>query len=76
MFKVYWTKSSGDPESAGFENLSEVLKFMEDLRSEPGNSFVVMASENPNSVGKPGVDEVGPDYNWTKRRGNMPGLKK
>lgn len=58
------------------DKMSDALKFMEELRKDERNSFVVMASENPNSVGKPGVDEVGPDYNWTKRRGNMPGLKK
>jgi hypothetical protein len=27
-----------------------------------------MVSENPNSVGRPGVAEVGPDYDWKKRR--------
>jgi hypothetical protein len=31
-------------------------------------SHITLMSENPNSVGKPGVDVVGPDYNWKKRR--------
>jgi hypothetical protein len=75
MFKVYWTESRDDnndyPCSEGFfdDQLSEALKFMEGLRATPNVGFVVMASENPNSVGKAGVAGAGPDYNWEKRRG-------
>lgn len=58
------------------DQMSAALKFMEQLRNDDSCRFITMCSENPNSVGKPGIDEVGPDYNWTKRRGNMPGLKK
>lgn len=78
MFVVFWLKSCGGPDCIGFKDdeLGKALKFMEELRTEVGSSFVTMCSENPNSVGKPGVAEVGPGYNWTKRRGNMPGLKK
>lgn len=82
MFIVYWTRSEPDgwvgPLSETFDSthMSDALKKMEELRKDVSNSFVTMCSENPNSVGKPGVDEVGSDYNWTKRRGNMPGYKK
>ena len=62
------------------DEMTSAMKFMETLRKQQRDggtvSFITMCSENPNSVGNPGVDETGPDYNWTKRRGNMPGLKK
>lgn len=48
-------------------DLGEALKFAEQKRNE-GFRFVTLVSENPNSVGKPGVDVTGPDYDWTKRR--------
>lgn len=78
MHIVYWTVTHEDgPESKSKpftdEDLSAPLKFMEELRQEQyetGNiRFIVMASENPNNVGKPGVAAAGPDYDWTKRRG-------
>jgi len=31
-------------------------------------SFVTLCSENPNSVGRPGVADPPPDYAWKKRR--------
>lgn len=76
MFVVYWMEN-GTPSMKKFDSdeMTETLAFMAFLRKEEGVSFVTMCSENPNSVGKPGVDEVGPDYNWTKRRGNMPKAK-
>lgn len=87
MFMVYWCNVHHDDTlkscSQRFEldQMKDAMTFMEDLRRqqrEGGNGvcFITMCSENPNSVGNPGVDETGPDYNWTKRRGNMPGLKK
>jgi hypothetical protein len=76
MFMVFWYGSK--PYCKKFENdkLVEVLKYMEELRNNKENSFVTLCSENPNSVGKPGVVEVSSDYNWTKRRGNMPKARK
>ena len=64
MHIVYWTVVHADgleTKSQVFteENLSEPLKFMEGLRKEQyetGNvRFIVMSSENPNSVGKAGA---------------------
>ncbi len=73
MFKVYWTES-GVPQSADFDSaaMSAALSHCETLRARQRNgapvSFVTMASENPDSVTKPGVDVTGPDYDWKKRR--------
>lgn len=71
MFKVYWTYA-GEAHSRDFENLSEALKECETLR-QADRSFVTMVSENPNSVGKPGVDSIvdgktpdGEKYDWNK----------
>ena len=80
MYKVYWTgKSSpgnndGVAESETYESLDMALKQAAFLR-ERGYTFVTMCSENPNSVGKPGVDSVkdgvlpdGEPYTWMMRR--------
>jgi len=73
MFKVYWTSNDGVHAST-FDGLSEAIKECEVLRKD-GMTFVTMVSENPNSVGKPGVDSIvdgkcpdGVDYTWKKRR--------
>jgi len=75
MYKVYWTENV--TQSAVSKDFTELemgaaLSFMEVLRKQQCKDgsvgFVTFVSENPNSVGKPGVDETGPDYNWTKRR--------
>lgn len=48
------------------------MKFMEGLRmrQRAGEAvcFVTMSSENPDSVGHPGVADPSPGYNWKKRR--------
>ena len=73
MFMIYWTED-GQPSSKQFESeeMSEALKFSQDLRNrqytDGSVSFVSMSSENPNCVGKQGVDVTGPDYDWKKRR--------
>ena len=54
----------------GDDKLGEALNFQQELRQHPGNRFIAMASENPNMVGKFGVSDPSPDYNWTKRRYN------
>ena len=72
MYCVYWTRVLPDddhwPCAAIVYDLKAALDKCEALRNEEGVRFVTMVSENPNSVGKPGVDVTGPDYNWTKRR--------
>lgn len=77
MYMVYWTvvmNGLATPQSQDFssDDMSIALKFMEELRSRQraGENicFVTMCSENPHSVGHPGVSDPGPEYNWKKRR--------
>lgn len=74
MFRVYWTVTFDEDthlpryEDFGQDELIKVLDFMKDLRDNDDISFVTMVSQNPNSVGKPGVDTVKEGYNWRKRR--------
>jgi len=77
MYMVYWTlvdQQQRTPHAKAFDSsqLREAMQFMEELRSRQrageGVSFIVMSSENPHSVGLPGVAETGPDYAWKKRR--------
>lgn len=76
MFMVYWTAQhhgyEPKPNSRAFDSdkMLDALDFIKELRDNSINTFVVMASENPNSVGKPGVAAAGADYDWTKRRNN------
>lgn len=77
MYMVYWTEVDDDHaiahgRSFGSEDMSAALKFMEELRTRQRSGgrvcFVAMASENPDSIGQPGVADPSPDYNWKKRR--------
>lgn len=81
MFMVYWTElvsgSDGQiptPYSQLFadDEMKNALGKCEELRKRKysGESvhFIVMSSEDPNCVGKMGVDVTGPDYDWKKRR--------
>lgn len=77
MFMVYWTvaeENAASPRSQSFASteMLAALALMEQLRTRQrageGLRFITMASENPDSVGHPGVDVVGPGYKWTKRR--------
>lgn len=77
MFMVYWTIVDGDtgtPHAQSFESadMLPAIALMEQLRTRQrageGVRFVTMASENPDSVGHPGVEVVAPGYSWTKRR--------
>jgi hypothetical protein len=57
------------------DKMSDAMVWMEGLRKRKYNNgeeilFICMSSENPNQVGKMGVEQVGTDYNWTKRRYN------
>lgn len=77
MYMVYWTMVR-DGTSEAHQRLfdtSEMIQamgFMEELRKRQrageGVRFVTMCSEHPDVVGHPGVDVVGADYNWKKRR--------
>jgi hypothetical protein len=66
MFKVYWTYGE---QSYGkeFPIMTEALDYCQDLRNS-GRQFVTMCSELPDNATKMGVADVGPDYNWKKRR--------
>lgn len=77
MYMVYWTElkdGSASPHGRGFDSIemSDAMKFMETLRTlqraGDGICFITMASENPHSVGHPGVADPAPDYDWKKRR--------
>jgi len=79
IYVIYWLEHSEETGSMVYEpghettdDLEEALKCAESLRKRQfaGEKFshITLMSENPNSVGKPGVDVVGPDYNWKKRR--------
>jgi hypothetical protein len=75
MYKVYFTNQHGEATSYDEDSLAEALLLTEGLRRNNENSFIVMTSENPNCVGRQGVDSVvngklpdGSDYEWKKRR--------
>lgn len=77
MFMVYWTVVEGErciPHATAFQatDMLGAMALMEQLRvrQRAGEAirFVTMSSENPDSVGHPGVDVTGPEYSWTKRR--------
>jgi len=74
MFKVYWTDFTNTSQGIYTNTLTGALKISEDKRKD-GFTFVTVVSENPNSVGKPGVDNIAdgvlPDgniYEWKMRR--------
>lgn len=77
MYMVYWTEIRNDIRVAHQElfeqsDLRTPLEFMEKLRQRQraGEAicFVVMSSENPDSVGHAGAADPHPDYKWLKRR--------
>lgn len=77
MYMVYWTVvDNGTATAHGREfnsnEMGAAMKFMEELRvrqrTGEGVCFITMASENPHSVGRPGVADPHPDYHWKKRR--------
>jgi hypothetical protein len=74
MYKVYWTDEVGGACFQNFEDMSVALNWTKFLRDR-GRTFVTMVSENPDVVGKPGVDGIengllpdGNTYEWKKRR--------
>jgi hypothetical protein len=74
MYRVYWTDFTNTPQGIYTNTLTGALKVAEEKRKE-GFTFVTMVSEDPNSVGKPGVDSIidgvlpdGNIYEWKMRR--------
>jgi hypothetical protein len=74
MYKVYWTAEDGSARSEDYIEMVAALTEANRLRSV-GMSYVAMVSENPNQVGKMGVDSVedghlpsGEAYTWKMRR--------
>ena len=68
IFKVYWTSpDDGHACFQDFEDMTEALNHTQLLRTI-GRRFVTMCSEQADMVGEYGVTEVGPDYDWRKRR--------
>lgn len=72
MFKVYWTIGVEEVHGRTFEDMKVALGWAQAMRGY-GYTFVVMVSEDPNQVGKRGVDAVidgklpnGDAYNWKK----------
>lgn len=77
MYMVYWTSTEegsglAHSEAFGSEEMVAAMRLMEELRTRQRNGeaigFITMASENPDSVGRPGVDDPPSDYQWRKRR--------
>lgn len=68
------TVTSTRAEAFGMSEMSAALNRMQALRTL-GRTHVAISVDNPDSVGKPGVDSVedgktpdGVDYTWKKRR--------
>lgn len=75
-YMVFWVDNIGPhSEYFGDNEMTEALAFTNSLRQNNENQFVTFASQNANSIGKPGVDSVvdgklpdGSAYTWMKRR--------
>lgn len=74
MYKIYWTDFDNQSQGIYTSTLNGALRITEEKR-QAGYTFVTMVSEDPNSVGKAGVDSVvdgqlpdGTEYTWRKRR--------
>jgi hypothetical protein len=72
MFKIYWTAANHEACSQDEALLTKALELVKEKRNA-GYSFVTMVAEDPNQVGKPGVDAVvngktpdGQVYEWSK----------
>jgi hypothetical protein len=75
MYKVYWTCPNGQACSQDYIDMVEALTLTNHLRNVGRASYVTMVGENPNQVGKMGVDSVedgklpnGEEYTWKMRR--------
>lgn len=74
MYQVFCLTPQEEAEAYKCHTLIEALNQAKVLR-ECGCRYVAVVSENPNNVGKMGVDHVadgklpdGTDYTWKKRR--------
>ena len=74
MYQVFFIDPFSEAGAVECATLDQALKWANELRAN-GNRFVTIASENPNSVGRPGVDSIedgqlpdGTVYTWRKRR--------
>ena len=72
MFKIYWTDKQAQACSQDEAQLTRALDIVK-ARRDAGYAFVTMVAEDPQHVGKPGVDAVengktpdGHDYDWSK----------
>ena len=72
MFKIYWTEADSQPCAQDEPQLTRALEIVKAMR-DAGHRFVTMVAEDPQHVGKPGVDAVvdgktpdGEDYEWSK----------
>lgn len=72
MFKIYWSAADNQAFSQDESALTRALAVVKEKR-DAGFSFVTMVAEDPQHVGKPGVDAVvdgktpdGHDYEWSK----------
>jgi hypothetical protein len=72
MFKIYWTDFEGAACAHDEALLTQALAIVKEKR-DAGFSYVTMVAEDPQHVGKPGVDAVvdgktpdGEDYEWSK----------
>ena len=72
MFKIYWTDHDSNVHGQAASQIVEALQITKEKR-DAGYTFVTMANENPQHVGKQGVDTVvdgktpdGQAYDWSK----------
>ena len=72
MFKIYGTDGNNQIHAQETADLVAALRISKAMR-DTGYTFVTMASENPDHVGKAGVDTIahgktpdGHDYDWSK----------
>lgn len=75
MYKIYYTDPNTNKAYAWDERTLEGALDITEIFRNRGMRFVTMVSENPDQVGKSGVDAVvdgklpdGLDYTWKKRR--------
>ena len=72
MYKIYWTDANAQACAQDATQLTEALAIVKAQR-DAGYRFVTMVAEDPQHVGKPGVDAVedgktpdGQAYDWSK----------
>jgi hypothetical protein len=57
QYTIYWMLG-GYPNAMQTNDMAEAMRQMESMRKCPGYSAITFCSENPDQVGKPGVDTV------------------